>query len=61
MSLTALKKIRLERGLQQQTVSRSIGISQGYLSGLENGHLPVHEELLSRLSRYYKVPQKNLI
>lgn len=61
MQFTALKRVRLERGLRQKTVSRAIGISQSHLSGLENANLVMNEDVLARLSCYYRVPQKQLI
>lgn len=61
MALSKLKLYRLQRGLKQSNVAKGIGISKGYLSGLENKSVPITEDILNRLARYYGVAIKELI
>lgn len=53
----ALRRIRLEQGKSQVEFSKTLGISQGYLSDLERGNKQPSDTLLIALtSRYGAIP-----
>jgi transcriptional regulator with XRE-family HTH domain len=51
-----LRRARKKLGLTQQEVASRLGVSQGYLSLLENGHRTVSPSLASRLEQLVRVP-----
>ena len=59
-----LSKLKLKRLLlchTQQEVADSIGISRSYLAAIENGREILRDNILLRLSRYYKCKPAELI
>lgn len=51
-----LRRLRVERGVSQETLAYEAGIDRAYLGGLEREvHNPT-VDLLERLARYLKVP-----
>jgi transcriptional regulator with XRE-family HTH domain len=50
-----LKQLRTQRGLRQDYVASSIGISKSYLCKIENNVLSVTEEILTKLVKMYGV------
>jgi len=59
--LSNLKRLRLERGLKQQTVAKAIEVSSGFLCGLENGSRVMPERVREKLAEYYGVAVKELM
>ena len=51
----SLKEIRLELGLRQEDLAKDLGITQGYLSKLEQGWLQPKEDTLIKLYQIYEV------
>jgi len=49
------RKLRLERGASLAEVARTAGISVGFLSALERGHVKASVGTLRRLAKFYKV------
>ena len=45
-----LQAVRWTRGLSQDECARLIGISQPYLSQLENGYVPCPDELMKKIA-----------
>jgi len=59
--LSKLKLTRLQLGIKQVEVANTLGISKGYLSGIENGAVNLTEDMLYRLANVYGVPAKELV
>lgn len=51
-----IQKIRKNRGLTQQQLARSIRVSQGVITRLENGHTMVSVDKLIRIAETLDVP-----
>lgn len=49
------RKLRLEQNASLTTVARAAGISAGFLSALERGHVKASVGTLRRLAKFYKV------
>lgn len=60
MATSWLKTVRERKGWTQQHAAAKLGLSQPYLSLLEQGHRPLTRTLLSRLQRYFDVPATEL-
>lgn len=58
--ISKLKLLRMNRGLNQFTVAKAIGIHQTHLSKLENKQFPMTPEILQKLAEFYKVHQSEL-
>jgi transcriptional regulator with XRE-family HTH domain len=52
----AIKKARKEKGIRQNKLAEMSGITQAYLSGLENGKKIPSIEVLETISKALKVP-----
>lgn len=61
MKLSKLKLLRLKRGLKGKEVAAALGISPGYLSGLENGSQVLSGSIVSRLAAYYGCSVKDVL
>jgi transcriptional regulator with XRE-family HTH domain len=55
-----LKMVRQRKGWTQQETARKLGVSQPYLSLLEQGRRPLTRPLLSKLQRHFDVPATEL-
>jgi len=54
---SAIKKLRVEKVWENQTeFSKNIGITQSYLSSIENGNKKPSTDLLETIANYTKVP-----
>ena len=53
---SALKEIRVRRGKTQIEVVEKVGLSQTYLSQIENGFKEPSPEMLRSLCKFYKMP-----
>jgi mannose-6-phosphate isomerase-like protein (cupin superfamily) len=49
------RKLRLQRGASLAAVAHTVGISVGFLSALERGHVKASVGTLRRLAKFYKV------
>lgn len=58
--LTKAKLIRLQKGLKLKDVSYAIGISNPYLSQLENGSVCMTLDIILRLAKYYGIDPKEI-
>jgi transcriptional regulator with XRE-family HTH domain len=56
-----LRRIRLQKGLSQEELAATSGVSQQYLSGLENGLRNPTLELLHRIADALKSPPESLL
>lgn len=61
MKLTNLKLKRLQLGLKQEEVAKSLGISRSYLAQLENQHASIDGSLMIKLAQYYKCETIDLV
>lgn len=61
MKLTPMKLKRLQLGLQQGQVAKQLGITQGYLSQLENNSTPIVGDIIIRLAKIYDCSTKDLV
>ena len=61
IKISKLKLLRVIQGLSQQIVSESVEIERSYLSKMERGKLPITENVLPRLMKFYKVKNKREI
>lgn len=52
---TRIKKLREDRDLSQQDIAKAIGITQRKYSYLETETQPLTDEILVKLSKFYKV------
>jgi len=59
--LSKLKLLRLEKGLTQWEVSKTLGVHRSYLSNLENNRESFTGDILQKLAAYYGVQAKDLI
>ena len=50
-----LRRMRLEKGYSLSHVARAAGVSVGFLSALERGHMSASISTLSRLARFFKL------
>jgi DNA-binding XRE family transcriptional regulator len=57
---STLQNIRKEKGLTQKELATAIGISQGYLSELENGKEKISENMSRMIAQILKVDSKIL-
>lgn len=48
-----LRRLRLQRGLPLERVARAAGVSTGFLSALERGHMSASVATLRRLARFF--------
>jgi DNA-binding transcriptional MerR regulator/quercetin dioxygenase-like cupin family protein len=48
-----LRRLRMKRGLSLSRVAREVGVSIGFLSALERGHMSASVATLRRLARFY--------
>jgi len=53
---TAIKKLRVRKTLNQQDFANRIGITQTYLSQIENGHKRPSLEVLEFIAKDSKIP-----
>ena len=58
--LLMIRRIRLERGLEQEEVARSVGVSPGALSRIERGVQLPWPGVRARLSALYDVEEEDL-
>jgi transcriptional regulator with XRE-family HTH domain len=56
MTTSWLKAVRRHKGWTQRETARKLGVSQPYLSLLEQGCRPLTKRLLSKLQRHFEVP-----
>lgn len=56
MTSSWLKAGRRHKGWTQQETARKLGVSQPYLSLLEQGHRPLTKRFLSKVQRHFDVP-----
>ncbi|HEY6837126.1 MAG TPA: XRE family transcriptional regulator [Geobacteraceae bacterium] len=56
-----IREIRLARGLTQKTFAQSLGIVQGFLSGIESGKKEPSPTLLYAICHKYNVPEDWLV
>lgn len=61
IKISKLKLLRVIQGLSQQIVSESIEIERSYLSKMERGKMPITENVLPKLMKFYKVKNKREI
>lgn len=52
---TRIKELREDRDLSQQDIAKAIGITQRKYSYLETETQPLTDEILVKLSKFYKV------
>ena len=60
MDANDFKRARKQAGLSQQKAAAELGVSQSYLSMLENGERPLSGELARRMVRVYKLSPASL-
>ena len=60
MDVRHFQRARKEAGLNQQRAAVALGVSQSYLSMLENGQRPLSPELARRMVRVYKLSPTSL-
>lgn len=60
MAAIGLKEARLERGWSQQETAARLGVTQAYLSMVENGRRRPSERLVRKLLQYVSVPATTL-
>jgi transcriptional regulator with XRE-family HTH domain len=60
MATSWLKALRGHKGWTQQKTAKRLGVSQPYLSLLEQGRRPLTKRLLSKLKRHFDVPATEL-
>ena len=48
-----LRRLRSQRGLSLERVARAVGVSTGFLSALERGHMSASVATLRRLARFF--------
>ena len=61
MTITKIKIIRLQRGLRQWDIAKEIGVSESYLSKIENGKVKPNELLMKSIAKLLKVPVEEII
>jgi transcriptional regulator with XRE-family HTH domain len=60
MATSWLRAVRQQKGWTQRGAAAKLGVSQPYLSLLEQGHRPLTTHLLSKLQRHFDVPTTEL-
>ena len=60
MTTPWLKALRRHKGWTQEETAQRLGVSQPYLSLLEQGRRPLTKRLLSKLQRHFDVPATEL-
>jgi len=60
MATSWLKALRGHKGWTQEATAQKLGVSQPYLSLLEQGRRPLTKRLLSKLQRHFDVPATEL-
>ena len=60
MKTSWLKTARRHRGWTQQETAHKLGVSQPYLSLLEQGRRPLTKRLLLKVQRHFDVPATEL-
>jgi transcriptional regulator with XRE-family HTH domain len=60
MKASWLKRARQHKGWTQQEAAQKLGVSQPYLSLLEQGRRPLTKRVLSKLQRHFDVPATEL-
>ena len=60
MATSWLKALRRHKGWTQQETAQKLGVSQPYLSLLEQGRRPLTKRLLSKFQRHFDVPATEL-
>lgn len=58
-----IRKARLDAGENISTMAKSLNVSAGYLSGLENGRKKISDEWVSKIKAYFsafKIKLENL-
>lgn len=48
-----IKSIRAEKGMNQKTMAKKLGVSEGYLNEVENGRKVPAEDLIKRLTKLF--------
>ena len=61
IKISKLKLLRVIQGLSQQIVSESVEIERSYLSKMERGKMPITENVLPKLMKFYKIKNKREI
>lgn len=56
-----LKKYRLDRNMTQAQLCKLVGVSQAYLSQLENGHRNMSIEIAVKLAKLFEIRLDELI
>jgi XRE family transcriptional regulator, regulator of sulfur utilization len=51
-----LKEVRLKKGLRQGNFAKQIGISQTFISQIENGSRNPSLDLLQKIASFYQLP-----
>ena len=60
MATSWLRAVRRQKGWTQRETAERLGVSQPYLSLLEQGRRPLTKRLLSKLQRHFDVPATEL-
>lgn len=60
MAMPWLRAVRRQKGWTQREAAERLGVSQPYLSLLEQGRRPLTKRLLSKLQRHFDVPATEL-
>lgn len=55
-----LKRIRTEKGISQSDIAKSLGVSRGFVSNIENGKRNPTLATISRLAKAVGVPTEEL-
>lgn len=55
-----LKRIRTERGISQSDIAKSLGVSRGFVSNIENGKRNPTLATISKLAKAIGVPTEEL-
>lgn len=55
-----LKRIRTEKGITQSDIAKSLGVSRGFVSNIENGKRNPTLSTISRLAKAVDVPTEEL-
>ena len=56
-----IKRLRVEKGLQQDALAHDAGLHVTYLSGIENGRRNMTLAVLERVARTLGVPETELV
>ncbi len=55
-----LKRIRTDKGISQSDIAKSLGVSRGFVSNIENGKRNPTLATISRLAKAINVPTEEL-